>query len=487
MGLGMGYHQDNLSFGTLQLMDRIEKQNEKGDLDWSDIERQIREEVTHGNENDVCTSDVKFFAYPPLPPESSIRNQAPEDPSLVKIFMGNLRFEMTRATISWTVKRACGADLDVSNVLIHYKSSNGAPSPTGCASVFLPRESANALLDMNQRIFCGAKGIFVSLTSESMKTLLKERKIFDVADGRIRGPKHAIVIEQSRGTPNSSFSSGSSGAMPYRPPQGSPPPAQVSTAVPTNWSLPVYHAYPGPPSADSLSVSSPLVNPTEFFVGGICYEATPHFVAWMLSLSGIRVDPDNVTLFEDNKTGGKRGCAMVKVETVDFPSVRAYHHRLLCDSKGVYVADSPSGIPAFLRQQKASGEVLRGPSHAVVIEKRRAQATPPPSYGADLHSPPPYMAAMAGMTWGFPMGGNVGMPMAMPTSNPPAPMYVPLQMQQPGPMRTPPSNSLASIPPQFGAHLEIKTSAPPSNSPKLPEPSWKTGGRTGGQSPTSLS
>ena len=429
----------NLSFGTLGWIEKLESKNAGEDADWKELEKDIRDSRPDDELQNRSVSpgsllgnvtDVKFFEYPVFPPEPpGSRTQPPEDPTLTKLFMGNLRFEMSRSTIAWAISKASGAQLDAQNVLVHFKSSGGNPTPTGCASIHVPNQDAPSLLELNQRIFCGAKGIFVSMTSQAMKNLLRDRKVLDSGpDGKHRGPRHAVVIEPSRGTPNSSFSSMGG----YRPTRMSPPPQQspggraidpmgnghgsgMQTMVVSSGVIPgtnvQYHQYPGAPPEERQQPARPLTNPTEFFVGGICYEATKHFVAWMISLTGVVVEPEHVTLFEDQKTGNKRGCAMVSVESADFESVRAFHHRLLCDANGVYVAANRDGIPAFLRQAKAQGQAIRGPSHAVVIEKRRAQASPPPSYhnasnvDGSGHAPPPYVPG-----GGFPSGFGGMMP-----------------------------------------------------------------------------
>ncbi|KAG5469498.1 hypothetical protein LSCM1_02720 [Leishmania martiniquensis] len=128
---------------------------------------------------------------------------APSQGSGTKLFLGGLRYEVIqsgRHMVSWIFQVACGVHLSPSSILIHRKTKNGRSNvaPTGCASVFVASEAdVQALLDVNQRIYCAEEGVYVSPSPEIMKELIASKDIVDVTGGRVRGPTHPVVIERA--------------------------------------------------------------------------------------------------------------------------------------------------------------------------------------------------------------------------------------------------------------------------------------------------
>ena len=449
----------NLSFETLQWVKRFQEttsqERTEGDGDWMALAKNIRDEVEAGATPPPAHSPLPYRFVEYLPNEQGpfdhrlARNAtAPEDPSLVKVFVGNMRFEMGRATIAWTFQQACQVTIPEQRILIHFRpATHGGQQPTGCASVFVPPEDARLLIEVNQRVFCGAKGIFIAPTADAMRQLIAERKVFDKGDnGRLRGPKNSMVVEMSHPRGSSSPSGGqpanSGGASPgnmqhHHSPaqrqaspqqyavvhQGSPQqqqltpgqyaPATVLVATTTTPPIiavpsrtvasPRYYKYDASAQGSQPSGQPPaLRNPVEVFVGGICYEAASGFVAWMLSLTGVMVHPGNVTMFKDPKTGNKTGCAIARVETDVLSVLLSYHHRIFCDPCGAFIADSTVSMQAFLAGIKERGDVVRGPTHAVVIERRKSAPGGDPAFGGGRHVhiagelPPNYTTATVG-------------------------------------------------------------------------------------------
>ncbi|KAG5469845.1 hypothetical protein CUR178_01986 [Leishmania enriettii] len=135
-------------------------------------------------------------------PTVSAAPASPQGPG-TKLFLGGLRYEVIqsgRHMVSWIFQVACGVHLSPSSILIHRKTRNGRSNvaPTGCASVFVTSEAdVQALLDVNQRIYCAEEGVYVSPSPEIMKELIASKDIVDVTGGRVRGPTHPVVIERA--------------------------------------------------------------------------------------------------------------------------------------------------------------------------------------------------------------------------------------------------------------------------------------------------
>ncbi|CAJ1033709.1 hypothetical protein, conserved [Leishmania lindenbergi] len=141
---------------------------------------------------------------PPAAPSPTVAAApASSHSSGTKLFLGGLRYEVIqsgRHMVSWIFQVACGVRLSPSSILIHRKTKNGRSNvaPTGCASVFVAKDAdVQALLRMNQRIYCAEEGIYVSPSPEVMKELIASKDIVDVTGGRVRGPTHPVVIERA--------------------------------------------------------------------------------------------------------------------------------------------------------------------------------------------------------------------------------------------------------------------------------------------------
>lgn len=394
--------------------DRGKASCEEDDAEWDIISKKI----------DSCVRlETQFFEYPTQdifssPPGSG--NIDDDELKGTKVFLGGMRFEvvqMGRHMVSWLLEAACGVRLPFGRILIHRKSRNGkTAAPTGCASVYVADDDdVQKLIAMNQRVFCGVRGLHVAASPERMAELIQSKTILDIVEGRVRGPTHPMIIEKAyasaahspvtlggAATPsqggripspqhnnvaspfpscevgNGSFSSSSSliesssfAAMTKTPTPSTPVATPITLS--DGSAPPVYFRYEGDQKSQSIlaDISVNLVQPLELFVGGLCYEATRTFVAWVFSLIDIRLHPQNVTLYVDPQTGVKRGCAQVKIEEADFGKANGYTRRLLCDPYGVYIAESPQGIIAVQQSKERTESGARGPTHAVVIERRR--------------------------------------------------------------------------------------------------------------------
>jgi hypothetical protein len=312
---------------------------------------------------------------------------------------------MTREALRWVFINACNVDVPVTHILVHVKAATSNSQPTGCASVYVPEPEAEKLLELNQRVFCSAAMLYVAPSVEVMSRMIDDRIILDV-DSRgkkLRGPKNSMVIERSRTTPtptpsgsftdvsyNPSFASvpgvdspvqpGSFGNMMYAPPRAE---GNTSATPPLPADAPVYERYPLlPPGA--ANAPAIVVDPVELFVGGIRYEATRTFVAWMLTRAlarrgvSISIADALVRLFPNSmkRRANNAGCAIVRLERVDADKLLAVNHCVLCDANGAYFASSPEAMHRFVTayQDKMRG----GPSHAVVIEMRKSGGTSAP-------------------------------------------------------------------------------------------------------------
>lgn len=345
------------------------------DEDWDIISKKI----------DSCVRlDTRFFEYPtdqhPSPPTSG--NVDDDELTGTKVFLGGMRFEVVqvgRHMVSWLLEVSCGVKIPVGRILIHRKSRNGKPAaPTGCASVYVAEDDdVKKLIAMNQKIFCGERGLHVAETPERMAELIQSKSILDIVDGRVRGPTHPMIIERSY----SSSSTHSPVPLTTAPQSGSFTSASLSGSfagkaasplvISDGSAAPVYYKYEGESKPQLPTECPALVQPLELFVGGLCYEATRTFVSWLFSLIGISLHAQNVTLYIDPATGVKRGCAQVKIEEADFAKASSFTRRMLCDACGVYIAETPQGIVAVQQSKERSEHGARGPTHAVVIERRR--------------------------------------------------------------------------------------------------------------------
>lgn len=358
--------------------------------DWHIISKKI----------DSCVRlDTQFFEYPSTELFSSPPTSGNiDDDELVgtKVFLGGMRFEVVqlgRHMVSWLLEMSCGVRLPFGRILIHRKSRNGkAAAPTGCASVYVENdEDVKKLIAMNQRIFCGERGLHVAPTPERMAELIQSRTILDIVDGRVRGPTHPMIIEKAYTTAshspvsiamtpqNGSFASASSSITSLtgatHSARATPHGNREPIVMPDGSSPPVYHKYEGD-SKTIINADPQLHQPLELFVGGLCYEATRTFVAWLFSLIQIKLHPQNVTLYVDPQTGVKRGCAQVRIEESQFALASSFTRRLLCDACGVYIAETSQGILAVQQTKERSEHGARGPTHAVVIERRRNAQRP---------------------------------------------------------------------------------------------------------------
>ncbi|SCU72280.1 uncharacterized protein TEOVI_000385600 [Trypanosoma equiperdum] len=356
-------------------------------------------------------SSATFHAYPPSdyfkanpPPQSRAQECGTGGGGIAsghhgtKMFIGGLRFEVVqtgRRLISWVFEVACGVQVPVTSILVHRKAKGGrCGSPTGCASIFVVNEEdVESLLSMNQRIYCGARGIYVAASTEEMARLFEKEAITDIADGRKRGPSHPIVIERAYGAAGhpsardsraASAASASSRGVPVPRPLLTPgvvskesqspfdpsmttfsstasslssvvslPSAPVSGACGADLSVsnqtsqqgggdPRYVQYPGDGEANRLlqHVSEGLNCPSGVFLGGLPVEVTAVFVAWFFSLINVPVHPKNVSLGVDSHFTEKCGCASVRLEEADVLKATSWSKRVLCSSGGVCLADS---------------------------------------------------------------------------------------------------------------------------------------------------
>ncbi|CBZ37368.1 hypothetical protein, conserved [Leishmania donovani] len=149
------------------------------------------------------SSPQALRAGSPAPSPTAAAPPASSHSPGTKLFLGGLRYEVIqsgRHMVSWIFQVACGVRLSPSSILIHRKTKNGRSNvaPTGCASVFVANDAdVQALLDVNQRIYCAEEGVYVSPSPEIMKELIASKDIVDVTGGRVRGPAHPVVIERA--------------------------------------------------------------------------------------------------------------------------------------------------------------------------------------------------------------------------------------------------------------------------------------------------
>ena len=348
------------------------------DGDWEVLSRKI----------ESCVRlDAEYFEYPPPSEEpSSLSAPAMEvkDETGAKLFLGGMRFEMMRSgrqTVRWLLEMACGVAIPESRILIHRKSKHGkSAAPTGCASIFVANEADVAqLLSMNQRIFCAEQGIHVASSAEKMQQLIRSRSMIRSVDGKPRGPTHPMIIElanpaSSASTPTGSFCTAPPGSFGDCPSSFcGVSSAGFSEPQHSDHPLVSYHRFDGDQATQLDQSPALLEKPISMFVGGLCYEATRIFVAWMFHLIGVKLHPANVMLYTDPQTGVQRGCAQVQIEECDFNRASSMTKCLLCDPSGVFIGDNPQSIRSL---QASRDPAIRGPTHAVVIERRK-KVTPP--------------------------------------------------------------------------------------------------------------
>lgn len=350
-----------------------------------------------------------------------------------KMFIGGLRFEVVqvgRHLISWIFEVGCGVRLPPNSILVHRKAKGGrSGSPTGCASVFVASETdVELLLSMNQRIFCGVKGVYVASSVERMAELIASKRLFDVGEGRTRGPTHPVIIERAYSSTgnhhaarsNASTTSCQETASNSLPPQTSASPvaacsvdsshvsnmsvplgpgASASGSVPpgllqplTPSKEPVYHTYPGDAEAKRLlqHASEELQRPCTVFVGGFPAKVDREFVAWVFLLMDICVHPNNVTLYVEPQSGEKDDCALVRMERQEVSKATAWSKRVLCDARGAYMAATARDVLALVAaREKTTGRPL-------VITRRRdggGGGAKPPAAGSPGPLPPPFPGA----------------------------------------------------------------------------------------------
>lgn len=322
------------------------------------------------------STSILSYTYPMFVSEPHFHVEerpASQSSEYEKIFLGNLLFEMSADVIVWMIEVATGIKIPKSRVIVHVKSSKhsstrqagASHTGTGCVNLLATADELAGLLPFNQRIFCGADSVFVSATQESLCVFLRDRK---VSPGR-KEPRHPVVIELAR--------------HPEARSAGSHTAASPLTVMPVRYFR--YEVAAPPP----YGLPRPA-NPVVLFVGGICYEATPGFVAWMLSLGGVPVREENVSLFRDPKSGRASGCALVTVEDYQVQSLLSLSRCLHCDPSGVFFGD-PESLRAHVHHMRSHGDFARGPSHPVVIELKR-------SSGATLEEPPSYEQSLLRMT-----------------------------------------------------------------------------------------
>jgi hypothetical protein len=328
-------------------------------------------------------------------------------PMLTKIFVGNMRFEMTREALRWVIVNSCGVDIPVTHILVHVKSATNNGQPTGCASIYVSENDAERVLEMNQRIFCSATFLYVASSVELMTKLINDRTILDVDNRgkKLRGPKNSMVFERSRATPTPT-PTGSFTDLAYNPPPfamstgiDSPiqpssfasvvysPPRMDGTSAPATPPVPVdapvYERYPLIPPGVPIA-AAPLADPVELFIGGIRYEATRSFVAWMLTRAlarrglAVAVTDAQVRLFPNalKRRANNAGCAIVRLERSEADKLLLVNHCVLCDAAGAYFASTADAMQRFITNYH--DKMRGGPSHAVVIELRKSNGASPP-------------------------------------------------------------------------------------------------------------
>jgi hypothetical protein len=331
--------------------------------------------------------------------------------------------------VHWLLTCTCGVDVPERRILVHRKSRNGKSyMPTGCASVYVSSDAdLRELLSMNQRIFCGIKGLYIAESSEKMLALLRSNQF--VGDGGCvggsasgkhchqRGPTHAMVIEVARSTPqgshsntprgsfsgvsSSSFSdralsfiSGTSGDYTSSSfPSGSPTTKTISFQQHGDVAFRCYEGADQGRIAAQHHLLPPfmMTRPVYAFVGGLCFEATAEYVVWMLDVIGVRLHPQNVMLYQDAKTGAGKGCAQIVLEEADFLVAQTRAKCMLSDASGVFIGETAESIAALLasREFSGGGSSRRGPAHSLVIERRKK---PLPAAPTPIPVPVPVVA-----------------------------------------------------------------------------------------------
>nr|CCC94872.1 conserved hypothetical protein [Trypanosoma congolense IL3000] len=435
---------------------------------------------------------AQFHAYPPseyfkASPQSQSRTpdgggSANSSHHGTKMFIGGLRFEVVQAgrqLISWIFEMACGVQVPLTSILIHRKSKGGRNgSPTGCASIFVTNEDdVERLLSMSQRIYCSAKGVYVTASTSHMAELFERKAFVEIAEGRKRGPSHPIVIERAYGAAghpsarNSTATSANSvsvrstpTSLPLLSPCGVPRDLQspsdcsmtafssVASSLHSNASLstgttgamcpstsegpqqtpgqgksPQYIRYPGEAEARELLRHIPmdLQNPAGVFLGGLPAEASTLFVAWFFSLINVHVHPDNVSLGADSHFGEKSDCASVRLEEVDVSKATKWTKRVLCDVGGVWFADSHRTLLSL----QASRDKADPPARPLFIKRRdMGRGVPNTTSGSNvLGTSPATTAASPALTVDNsilppPPLGLSPLPLGQPARPPPLPV-----------------------------------------------------------------
>jgi hypothetical protein len=323
---------------------------------------------------------------------------------------------MTREGLQWVLQRATGIQVPLEHILVHVKSNGPAahgvlpqsPCATGCSSVFVPAEQAEALVQWNQRLFCNATTLYMADSKDRMTALLGQRTVLDQdplkKDGVLRGPKNAMVIEQAHQKRGALRGYGAYYRQPYYMLQswaghwmpetledaetaaGDVDPAldEAPTLIPSPAAL------SDEPEAAAAATDDADKKDQQIFLGGIRYEATEGYIAWMLNAAVAHVFPTeapaaitahDVSLFPNHRPAaasgrgarGNAGCAYVAVSQRAKELLTQLHKRLLCAAAGIYIAKSEAQMSRFIVAQRNAGELGRtpGPSHAVVIEAKR--------------------------------------------------------------------------------------------------------------------
>ncbi|PBJ73492.1 hypothetical protein BCY84_14558 [Trypanosoma cruzi cruzi] len=393
--------------------------------------------------------DTEFYEYPSpeyfkthppkqgLTEEESAESGSTSTHHGTKIFIGGLRFEVVqvgRHMISWIFEVACGVRLSPSSILVHRRSKGGrSGSPTGCASVFVPTEQeVERLLAMNQRIFCGEKGVHVAASAERMSELILSKAVVDFTDGRARGPTHPVIIERAYGTSGQHGARSSTNATPRseKLPSCPPPPYDIAPLGPSsvksalqpcsnassmrsNFSAPavtntvtvgdeqpgktrllapanepIYHLYPGAAEVNKLMLhtSAELQRAAALFVGGFSAETEREFVAWVFSLMCVPVHPTNVLPYVDSQSGAGAGCVLVRVEEQDVTKAMSWNKRVVCDARGAYFMASQRAVVALL----AARDKASGPARPLAIRRKDGgRGVPNTTVPGPMAPPPP--------------------------------------------------------------------------------------------------
>ena len=161
-----------------------------------------------------------------------------------RLFVGNLRFEMTFEGLRHVFKLVCNVDVPVSSMSWHQSKGpvaipDAQQSPqqqhSGCAVVFADPAAAEELLVWNQRIFCCYDGTVYFGPAGAMREVVDQLRALDVdpKTHRRKGPKNCMVIELSAGQPPLP-----AGAIPIHPLSRDTPPAAISVVPVQVGSLP---------------------------------------------------------------------------------------------------------------------------------------------------------------------------------------------------------------------------------------------------------